>query len=153
MPPADPKRLKAINRVQTVLKAIQAGDNYFKTPYEVVKRALTEEECRGFPTYQVFADIGEGVQFAGYHLYNEKMTIFVFGICSHHEDPVTENERCIRDIRKAIKDDSQSSAPESLKGMGCITDIKECPVTGYQGTYGFLRQKINIEFSGDFGEL
>ena len=155
--PSDPLRLQVANRFVTVLEAITAGSDYFYTPFEVIKRIILPEEANGTPTYMVVPEGGGNIDFSGTNLYDEKYKLVVHGIVEDNVDIVTKMERAIRDIRKAINDDSKSGAAGSL-GVLCVqvrvletveTDGGAFSVIGK----GYFAQPFDIEISGDFGEL
>lgn len=160
MPPVDPLSLKVIDRVVVVLKAITAGSDFFFTPYDVIKKFVHWEEANvkaGKPLYMVFRDSGGMIEFAGTDLYDEHFYLNVKGYVKDNSDTVTPLERAIRDIRKAINDDSKSAAAGSLGALGIQTIFEEPPETdnGYLSVegFGFFDQRVKIITSGDFGEL
>lgn len=160
MPPTNPLTQQIIERIITVLKAIVAGDNYFYTPYDVAKKFVHWEEARltpDKPHYMIFRDSGGSIEFAGTNQYDETWYINIKGYVKDNSDTVTKLERAIRDIRKAINDDSKSAAAGSLGALGIQTIFEEPPETdnGYLSVegFGFFDQRVKIITSGDFGEL
>lgn len=156
--PTDPKRLQVIDRIVTVLTAITAGANYFYTPYAVQKRFVHWAEAAGFPLYMVFSATGGKVELGGApDLYDEDFLVSIKGYVQDSTDTVSKMERAIRDIRKAINDDSKSGAAGSLGAMCVEVAIEEPPETdnGYLSLegFGFFDQRIRIKIAGDFGEL
>jgi len=156
--PTNPLRLKTIDRVVAVLAAIVAGDDYFFTPFEVAKRFKHWNECRGFPTYMVFTDSGGNVDLSGApDIYDEDFYINVKGYVQDNVDTVTKLEQAIRDVRKAINEDSKSMAAGSLGAIAVEIRIEKSPDTdnGYLSLegFGFFDQQIRVKISGGYGEL
>jgi len=160
MSPTAPLSLRIIERIITVLKAIVAGDDYFYTPYAVEKKFVHWEEASvkaDKPLYMVFRDSGGRTEFAGTDLYDEHWFINIKGYVKHNSDTVTPLERAIRDIQKAINDDSKSGAAGSLGALGVQTTFEEPPTTdnGYLSSqgFGYFEQRVKVISTGDFGEL
>jgi len=157
MPPTAGFRLQVINRIVAVLQAIVAGDNYFYTPYAVVKKFLLESELKGYPTYMVFASTGGNIEIASTNLYDETFMVSVKGWVSDPSDTVTKVENAVRDIRRAINEDSKLGTAGSLGALTVEVRIKEPPDTddGYWSiaNLGFFDQRIEVTISGDYGEL
>ena len=161
--PANPKRLQVVDRVVVVLSAITAGANYFYTPcLPVRKRFVHWAEASGLnpdnPFYMVFSATGGKVELGGApDLYDEDFYISIKGYVKDHVDTETKKERAIRDIRKAINDDSKSGVAGSLGTLCIEVAIEEPPETdnGYLSLegFGFFDQRIRIRIDGDFGEL
>jgi len=160
MSPTDSLTLQAIDRVITVLKAIVAGDDYFYTPYDVAKKFIHWQESPVTPTkphYMVFRDSGGSIEFSGTNQYDETWYINIKGYVKDNADTVTKMERAIRDIRKAINDDSKSAEAGSL-GVIAVQTIFEAPPetdNGYLSSegFGFFDMRVKVITSGDFGEL
>jgi len=160
MAPTNPLALQIIDRIIAVLKGITAGDDFFFTPYDVAKKFIHWEEAVLTPTkphYMVFRDSGGSIEFAGTDLYDEHWYINIKGYVKDNSDTVTKLEKAIRDIRKAINDDSKSAVAGSLGALGVQTIFEEPPSTdnGYLSSegFGFFEQRVKIITSGDFGEL
>lgn len=160
MTPIDPLALQIIDRIITALKAIKAGDDFFYTPYDVAKKFVHWEEAKvkaSRPLYMVFRDSGGSIEFAGTNLYDEHWFINVKGYVKHNSDTVTPLEKAIRDIQKAINDDSKSSDAGSLGRLGIQVIFEEPPTTdnGYLSSqgFGFFEQRVKVISTGDFGEL
>ena len=160
MTPTDPMSLKIIDRIVTILQAIIAGDSYFFTPYDVAKKFVHWEEAKvkaNRPQYMIFRDSGGRTEFAGTNLYDEHWFINVKGYVKHNSDTVTPLEKAIRDIQKAINDDSKSDAAGSLGQLGIQVIFEEPPSTdnGYLSSqgFGFFEQRVKVISTGDFGEL
>jgi len=157
--PTSPLRLQVIDRVLAVLKEINAGTSFFYTPYEVVKRLKNFNECGGFPTYMVFFGSASGSPEA--HLdneYVETLTLSIQGwVDMELGEPQTKLCKCIRDVQKAINDDSKSTVTGSLgqltSGM-CDIGSVETDNGGFslQG-FAFFEQQVSVKLVGDWGEL
>lgn len=154
--PADPKRLQVINRVVTVLQAITAGADYFYTPAQVIKRYLDPGEVKSFPTYAAFSDSGGVIENRGQDLYDEDFYINVKGYVADQEDTVTRLECALRDVKRAINEDSKSGAAGTLGVLAVETRIEEPPETdnGYYSLMGigFFELRIRVRVAGDYGE-
>jgi hypothetical protein len=152
--------LQVINRVVTVLEAITAGASYWFTPGKVSLGFLMIPDMAAFPCYMVMA--GEKGGAIEHQLavddHDEDFTISIKGVvkASKASDAVTANEKALRDIRKAINDDSKSAATGSLGDLTVKAWFTEGPDMddGYlmQG-YGFFDQRLNVTINGQFGEL
>ena len=157
MPPSASLRIQVINRVVAVLQAIVAGADYFYTPYAVVKKYLTESELKGYPTYMVFASTGGNIEIASTNLYDETFMVSIKGWVSDPADTVTKVENAVRDIRRAINEDSKLGTAGSLGALTVEVRIEEPPDTddGYWSiaNLGWFDQRIRVTISGDFGEL
>lgn len=157
MPPAASLRLQVINRIVAVLQAIVAGGNYFYTPGAVTKKYLTESELKAFPTYMVFASTGGSIEIVSTNLYDETFIVSIKGWIQDQADTVTKVENAVRDIRRAINEDSKSGVAGSLSTLAVEVRIEEPPDTddGYWSVanLGWFDQRIRVTISGDFGEL
>jgi hypothetical protein len=157
--PTTPLRLAVIDRMLVVLKAISAGASFFYTPYAVQKRLMHFKECGGFPTYMIFMGAASGAPEA--HLdseYVETLTLSVQGwVDMELGEPQSKLCKCIRDVQKAINDDSKSTVVGSLgqltSGMcdigGCETDNGGFSLEGF----AFFDQTITVKIVGDWGTL
>lgn len=162
MAPTNPKRLRVADRFVTVLEDIRAGDDYFYTPTQVIRRELHEREAQNAspnPIYQVFTAGGDdsSVEISGVpDGYDEIFNILVVGTIHNYSDPVAAVEKCIRDVRKAINDDTKIGTSGAL-GDGSLTvqvRIKESPdIPTPVNDCGLFIQVFRIQISGDFGEL
>lgn len=156
--PTAPKLLQVIDRFVTVLKAIRQGTEFHYSPVDVFKRLLNFNECRGFPTYMVF--IGSAFSEPEQHLDNEYVqstTITVQGwVDLEQGEPQTKLVKCLRDVQKAINDDSKSTAAGSLGQLTSTLDVSifETDNGNYslQG-FAFFSQQFNVRLMGDWGEL
>ncbi len=160
-PSADPKRLQLIDRVIAVLRTIDAGtDHYFYTPHEVTKRMIHYREATGYPTYMVHTDSAtETPQTLSDHGYDEVVAISVKGIVDAEDgDAVTKLERCVRDIRYALDQDSRGTDSDSIGAVSAdghiVFDSLETD-NGYLGLegFGYFDQRILVRMTGDWGEL
>lgn len=158
--PTDPKSLQIINRIYDVLRAIQAGENYFYTPFKVARRFMDYNECEGYPTYSVFrGEPAGGSAYAGENLWDEDFFINIYGIIQHDSDTVTVMERAIADIRKAIDDDSRSGAANTLgDGVMCVDVRFDEPPWTDEGIlsnegFGFFHIRLRVIMSGEYGEI
>jgi len=165
MPPAaNPLRLQVRDRIITVLKAIVTGSDFFYTPAYVETRFVHWTEARGFPTYSVFPDSGGSLELAGAagpeSIYDEIYYLNAKIIVQDNVDAGAVLEKCLRDVRKAINDDSISASAGSLRNMSGVVEIRiEDGVetdNGYlsiDGGFAFAEQRIRVRISGKYGEL
>ena len=158
--PTDPLTQQVIDRIITVLALIETGADYFYTPAAVIKRFVHWREAKftpDKPLYMVFRDSGGEINYIGENLYCEDWVVNVKGYVQDKTDTVTKMERAIRDIRKAINDDSKSEGDGTLGAITAAVTIEEPPETdnGYLSLegMGFFDQRIRIRTDGDFGEL
>jgi hypothetical protein len=157
MTPESSIRLKVRERIITVLEAITTGTDYWKAPYKVERRFIGWMEAKGFPTYMVFTGAGGGTNLAGApDEYDEEFNIEIKGIVQD-EDPTTEIEHCVQDIRKAINEDSKSGiagslgvlADQSVQVAGIETDKGYLSVEGF----GYFEFPVRVTIHGDYGVL
>lgn len=160
MAPTNPLTQQVIDRIVEVLALITAGVDYFYTPASISKRFVHWREARftpDKPLYMVFRDSGGEINYIGENLYCEDWVVNVKGYVQDKTDTVTKMERAIRDIKKAINDDSKSGAAGSLGVITAAVTIEEPPSTdnGYLSLegMGFFDQRIRIRTDGEFGEL
>lgn len=160
MAPTDPLSQQTIERVITVLEDIRAGDDFFYTPFDVIKRYVHWREAKFTPVkplYMVFRDSGGVITQIGENLYECEWFLNVKGYVQDKRDTVTKLERAIRDICKAINDDSKLETAGSLGSICAALTIEEPPETdnGYLSLegIGFFDQRIRVRNDGDFGEL
>ena len=158
--PSDPKSLVVIDRIVEVLAAIRAGADFFYTPQEVTKRFIHWRDAKGYPTYMVHIASGGVVTNIGTDLYRYQFWLSVKGIVRELGDTVSPLVKSIRDIQKAINDDTKDrSSTGALGTMPCITEIRidDPPETdnGYLAVegFGFFDQRIRVSIDGDFGEI
>ncbi len=160
MAPTNPLTQQIIERVIAVLEAITTGDNFFYTPYAVIKRYVHWREAKFTatqPLYMVFRDSGGVITYIGENNYEADYFINIKGYVQDPEDTVTKLERAIRDICKAINDDSKGEDAGSLGALSAAVTIEEPPETdnGYLSLegFGFFDQRIRIRIDGELGEL
>jgi hypothetical protein len=153
MPPTDPKRLQVADRFETVINAITAGDNYFFTPHKVAKKLLEYGDAKYGPLYMILDDSGGEIVFSGHELFDETFYISVHGIVHDRDDLVTAVEKAVRDVRRAVNEDSKSTASGSLMNITEQVRIDEPPELDYFEDFAFFRQRFRNQISGDFGEL
>jgi len=158
--PTNPLTQQVIERVITVLEDITAGDDFFYTPFAVIKRYVHWREARFTatkPLYMVFRDSGGVITAIGENLYCEDYFINIKGYVQDPSDTVTKLERAIRDIKKVINDDSKGETVGTLGTLAAAVTIEEPPETdnGYLSLegIGFFDQRIRVRIDGDFGEL
>ena len=153
-PAAESLRLQVINRIVTVLEAITDGADYWYKPAAVRKQLMAIEECSGYPTYMVFPVSGGPVEAVGPDLYDEDMEILIKGYVKDESDPVTKVERCLRDIRRAINEDSKSGVAGTLGVLAVETRIEQSPEVEFSiDGFGGFDQRIRVKITGAFGEL
>lgn len=160
MTPTNPLTQQIIERIITVLEAITTGDDFFYTPAAVTKRFVHWREASytaDKPYYMVFRDSGGTIEYIGENLYCEDYFINIKGYVKDNNDTVTRLERAIRDIKKAINDDSKGEGTGTLGALAAAVTIEEPPETdnGYLSLegIGFFDQRIRIRIDGEFGEL
>lgn len=154
--PNDPKRLKIVDRLVTVLKTIVAGNNYFFTPYEIAKGFISSPT--GFPVYMVLSETGGGMTEELDQQWEETFYVSIRGVVQSTSDVVTPMERAIRDVRKAINDDFKPEAGAgSLITLASSIKIDGPPDIdyGFEGThfFGYFSQRIKIQIFGEIGEI
>ena len=155
-----PKRLLVIDRCVAVLKAIDPSLGFFYPAYAVQKRLMHFKECGGFPTYMVFMGAASGAPEA--HLDNEYVETLAISIQGWVDmelgEPQSKLCKCIRDVQKAINDDSKSVTAGSL-GVLCANGM--CDIGGVETDNGgfslegfaFFEQTVSVKLVGDWGEL
>lgn len=160
MAPTNPLTQQIIERVVTVLAAITTGSNYFYTPADVIKRYVHWREAGlspDNPLYMVFRDSGGVITYIGENNYCADYFINVKGYVQDNSDTVTKLERAIRDVCKAINDDSKGESAGTLGALAAAVTIEEPPETdnGYLSLegIGFFDQRIRVRIDGEFGEL
>lgn len=154
--PADPKLLTIRDRIITVLKAITAGDDYHKTPYDAIARFVHWREAPGYPLYMVYIESTESPEFAGTELYDQNVIFTVKGYVKNDSDTLKEMLYCITDIREAINIDSKSGVASTLGTLTVQTRIQDFWTdNGYLALegFGFFELKVAVTVSGDEGEI
>lgn len=159
-PGTNPLTQQIIERIITVLAAITTGSSFFYTPAAVTKRYVHWREAiltPDTPYYMVFRDSGGVTAYIGENNYCTDYYINVKGYVQDNNDTVTRLERAIRDVCKAINDDSKSGAAGSLGVLAAAVTIEEPPETdnGYLSLegIGFFDQRVRVRIDGEFGEL
>lgn len=153
---ADPKLLTVRDRIVTVLKAIEAGDNYHRTPYDVIARFVHWREASGYPLYMVYIESSEPPEFAGTERYDQDVIFTIKGYVKHDSDTLKEMLYSMADIRKAINIDSKSGVAGTLGTLTVQTRIQDFWTdNGYLSLegLGFFELKIAVTVSGDEGEI
>lgn len=136
MPPVtDPLRLQIIDRIVEVLESIQAGAEYFYTPYAIVKRVAHHLDAPGFPYYMVYPDTSPSpAEWAGQQLADELMAVTVKGYVDlENDEAATKLEKCLADIRKAVMADQANGGDGSLNAL-CLA----CNIEGVETDGGLL---------------
>lgn len=159
-PSANPLRLQVADRIATVLAAITAGNNYFHTPGKVAKRFMALSEMNHFPCYMVSTGTGGNLDLSGApDEYDETMYLIVRGVVKASRDTVTPLEQALRDVRKAINDDSTDRA--TTGALGNLDGVSEVRIDsietddGYLSAegFGFFELRIRVVITGTEGEL
>lgn len=158
--PTNPKRLRVLDRIITVLGAITAGANYFYTPARVARRVMDYDECDVFPCLMVTAgEGGQPIEYAGEQQYDETFNISIKGFVRDDADPNSVMEKVVRDIRYAINQDTLNGASGALgDGVLCVYCIfRQSPETdnGFLSQIGlaYFDQQVEVRVSGDWGEI
>lgn len=159
-PSANPLRLQVADRIVAVLSAITAGANYWFTPGMVAKRFMALSEMRDFPCYMVSTGTGGNLDLSGSpDEYDETFYLIVRGVVKASDDAVTPLEQALRDVRKAINDDSTDRA--TTGALGNIDGVDEVRIDsvetddGYLASagFGFFELRIRVVITGAEGEL
>ncbi len=155
--PNDPIRLQVIDRIVQILKSIQEGDDYFYSPRAVTKGFIANPQA--YPVYEVLSDSGGEIVYAGREEYDETFYVRINGTVQDTGDVVTKLERALRDVRKAINDDSVSTASGTLGGMSTVVQVRiDDPAEidyGLEASnfFGFFSQRVRVHITGNYGEL
>lgn len=159
-PSTSPLSQQVIERIVTVLAAIRTGSSFYYTAFDVIKRYVHWQEAtltESKPLYMVFRDSGGAINYLGENNYEEDWNVNIKGYVRHASDTVTRLERAIRDVQKAINDDSKGEDAGSLGAITAAVTIEEPPETdnGYLSLvgFGFFDQRIRVRTDGEFGEL
>lgn len=154
-PASAPLRLQIIDRMVAVLQAITAGADYWYKPAAVVKRLMAVEECADFPTYMVFPVSGGTIEHTGSpDQYDEDMEVLIKGYVKDEADPVTKLERCLRDVRRAINEDSKSGTAGALGTLAVETRFESSPEMEFSiDGFGGFDQRVRVKISGPFGTI
>jgi len=152
----DPIRLQVIDRIVTVLRDIQEGDNYFHSPRQVEKGFVAEPQ--GYPIYMVRSESGGDIEMHGDAQFAETFYVSINGRMQEIGDVVSPMERCLRDVRKAIDADFRAGgAADSLIGLATTVQFDTPPDITYDvdatGPFAEFSQRVRITIFGEFGEL
>lgn len=151
-PTADPIRLRVLDRLVEILKAMREGDNYWFTPGAVLGQFITYQEMKASPTYMISQDSGGSIEQVQ-DLYIEDFYVNVKCWVMDKDDPREVLEKCLRDVRTAINADTLPTAGTgSLADLDALVFFDEPPTTdnGYLSLegYAFFEQRIKIQVSG-----
>lgn len=152
-PSTNPKRLQVIDRIVTVLKTVAAGSTYWYIPFAVLKRSITLEELRGYPTYVVLPADGGTYEFLQDQEFDEEFYVTVTGIVRDMADIDTYLEKCISDVRRAVNTDSINTASGSLGTLANDVWIDSPPMFDYFGEIAMFEQRFKIKISGTYTEI
>ena len=86
-------------------------------------------------------------------IYDETFHIAINGVVYDAEDPVSKVEKAIRDIRKAINDDSVDFSAGTLGSLCVQVRIDKPPEIEYFENFAFFEQLFRNHISGNFGDL
>ncbi len=155
--PTEPLIQKIRDRIITVLKAITAGDDYFYTPFKVEEKFISHEQLKGDPTYFVFIGDAEPPEFAGVpDDYDQTFFVLVGGWVKDMSDPTKKAIRAMRDVTRAIDEDSKSASANTLGTMAhqVIPDSWDT-TKGNFSILGFewFERRFKVLVSGTFDEL
>jgi len=151
-PTSDPIRLRVLDRIGDVLKAMREGTNYWHTAGEVLDRFISYEEVKRSPCYMVSQDSGGAIEQVQ-DLFIEDFYVNVKCWVMDKDDPREVLEKCLRDVRTAINADTLPTAGAgSLAALDALVFFDEPPTTdnGYLSLEGFafFEQRIKIQVSG-----
>ncbi len=154
--PEKSKRLKVIDRIEDVLRAIQEGDDFWASPKEVHK--ATSRTIEGYPAYIIGPETGGDIAMELDQQNEETFYIAVEGWVKEEQDIVTPLEHAIQDVQHAINDDFRSGASaDSLIGLASNVFFDAPPEIEYfegeNGYFARFKQRIKIQIYGEFGEL
>lgn len=160
--PTDPKSLQVIDRFIVVLQAIVGGGpGYFYTPGEVMKGFRHYETATKFPCYMVALEgsTDRPVSVGDNH-YHQTLAVSVKGwVDLEKGEAVSKLMRCIRDVQKAINEDTKSGAGAGSLGViapQCNVDTVEAD-SGFLSIegrgYGYFDQRFIVVTEGEWGEL
>ena len=158
-PATIPLRLQVVDRIVTVLKMMDgpSADFWFK-PYDATKRTMHFKECGGFPTYMVSLNASQSPEEHLDSEYVETMSISIkCFVNTELGEAQTKLLKCLRDVQKAINDDSRSTDPGSLGQLtsgavdmgGVETDSGYLTLEGF----AFFDLTITCKLVGDWGQF
>ena len=148
--PTDPLSVQVRARVLEVLGDIVEGDDYFATPGVVYDNYKNWKEREAFPAYEViFGSGGAWEEQIGDHA-SETFTLVVHGSIADNEDPPSAIRKLIRDVRKAILNDTTLGTLASRITLGeTRTDNGAGALTGG----GWFDQDFAVTIHGQIEEL
>jgi len=154
--PADPLRLRIIDRIVDVLRSIQQGDDYFYSPRQVAKGFVAEPS--GYPFYCIRSESGGEIEMHSDSQWRETFFVSINGRVQDVGDVVTPLERCIRDVREAIDADMASGGgADSLITLATSVVFDAPPDITYDadnvGPFAEFSQRVRITIDGEFGEI
>ena len=154
--PAKSKRLQVIDRIETVLRGIQEGDNYWRSPKEVHK--ASSRVIQGYPAYLIGPESGGEITTELDQQHEETFYIAIEGWVKEEDDIVTPLEHAIQDVQDAINDDFRSGASaDALVALAVNVTFDAPPEIEYfegeNGYFARFKQRIKIQIYGEFGEL
>jgi hypothetical protein len=154
--PEDSKRLRIIDRIVTVLRGIQEGDDYFYSPHQVAKGFVAEPS--GYPFYCIRSESGGEIEMHSDGQWRETFFVSVNGRVQETGDVVSPLERSLRDIRKAIDTDMASGGGTgSLITLATSVVFDAPPDINYDadnvGPFAEFSQRVRITIDGEFGEI
>lgn len=160
--PADPKTLQVVDRIVAVLGALTRGDAYFYTAGEVMKGFRHYSTATKFPCYMVATEgEPEKPRPIGDNHYLATLAVSVKAwVDLEQGEPVSKLMRCLRDVQKAINEDSKPGAGAASLGVicsgGCVVDTAELD-SGFLSIegrgYGYFDLRVLAVVEGDWGEI
>ena len=160
--PTDPKSLQVVDRVVAVLQGIVGGGPaYFHTPGEVMKGFRMYTTVTKFPCYMVALEgMPERPTPTGDNRYHQTVAVSVKAwVDLERGESVSKLLRCLRDVQKAINEDTKSGAgPASLGVICCSCNVDTVEAdSGFLAIegrgFGYFDQRFVVVIEGDWGEL
>ncbi|MBE3131369.1 MAG: hypothetical protein IMZ54_11740 [Acidobacteria bacterium] len=160
--PTDPKSLQVIDRIVEVLNDIVGGGPaYFHTPGGAIKGFVHYSTVTKFPYYMVaFEGASERPVPMGDNQYHQTLAVSIKGwVDLEKGESVSKLLRCIRDVQKAVNEDTKSGAgADSLGVLACQCDIDTTEAdSGFLAIegrgFGYFDQRVVVVIEGDWGEL
>lgn len=157
--PPDPLTLQVIDRIVTVLKGIVGGADYFYTVGEnVIKGAKHYQEVTSFPFDMVSAETEDRKpEYLPDNLVRKYMAVSVKAyVDAEGGEPVTKLLKHLRDVQKAINEDSRSGTAGALGAIADFTEIETVEtdngMLALEG-YGYFDQRVVVCITGNWGTL
>jgi hypothetical protein len=159
--PTDPKSLQVIDRVVEVLKGIVGGGpDYFYTP-DVLKGFRMHTSVTKFPCYMVALEgMPERPRPTLDSNYFQTVAVSIKAwVDLEQGESVTKLMRCLRDVQKAINEDTKPGAgPLSLGVICCQCNVDTAEAdSGFMAVegrgFGYFDQRVVAVVEGDWGEL